>query len=173
MSGTRKGLIVGAIQIALVLSLGAKLLSDRITRPRGWALAQVYDPDMPIRGRYLSERLQLPAVGFSYQPPQEYVDEWVANRRWAYLDVDEGQVRAYARGSGAGAWIYLHRNADGSLVAFTEEPVAVFISETAEIPVLKTGQELWVEVTLPTKGPPRPIRIGLKTNGVLTPVKVD
>jgi hypothetical protein len=59
------------------------------------------------------------------------------------------------------------------LVAFTEEPVAVFISETAEIPVLKTGQELWVEVTLPTKGPPRPIRIGLKTNGVLTPVKVD
>ncbi|MGD0842063.1 MAG: hypothetical protein ABSA32_12975 [Candidatus Acidiferrales bacterium] len=173
MSGTRKGLIVGAIQIALVLSLGAKLLSDRITRPRGWALAQVYDPDMPIRGRYLSERLQLPAVGFSYQPPQEYVDEWVANRRWAYLEVDEGQVRAYARGSGAGAWIYLHRNADGSLVAFTEEPVAVFISETAEIPVLKTGQELWVEVTLPTKGPPRPIRIGLKTNGVLTPVKVD
>jgi hypothetical protein len=128
---------------------------------------------MPIRGRYLSERLQLPAVGFSYQPPQEYVDEWVANRRWAYLEVDEGQVRAYARGSGAGAWIYLHRNADGSLVAFTEEPVAVFISETAEIPVLKTGQELWVEVTLPTKGPPRPIRIGLKTNGVLTPVKVD
>jgi len=94
MSGTRKGLIVGAIQIALVLSLGAKLLSDRITRPRGWALAQVYDPDMPIRGRYLSERLQLPAVGFSYQPPQEYVDEWVANRRWAYLEVDEGQVRA-------------------------------------------------------------------------------
>jgi hypothetical protein len=173
MSGTRKGLIVGAIQIALVLSLGAKLLSDRITRPRGWALAQVYDPDMPIRGRYLSERLQLPAVGFSYQPPQEYVDEWVANRRWAYLEVDEGQVRAYARGSGAGAGIYLHRNADGSLVAFTEEPVAVFISETAEIPVLKTGQELWVEVTLPTKGPPRPIRIGLKTNGVLTPVKVD
>jgi len=173
MSGTRKGLILAAIQIALVLSLGAKLLSDRITRPRGWALAQVYDPDMPIRGRYLSERLQLPAVGFSYQPPQEYVDEWVANRRWAYLEVDEGQVRAYARGSGAGAWIYLHRNADGSLVAFTEEPVAVFISETAEIPVLKTGQELWVEVTLPTKGPPRPIRIGLKTNGVLTPVKVD
>jgi hypothetical protein len=173
MSGTRKGLIVGAIQIALVLSLGAKLLSDRMTRPRGWALAQVYDPDMPIRGRYLSERLQLPTQGFSYRSAQQYVDEWAANRQWACLEVRDGQVIANAQGSGAGTWVYLHKNSDGTLVAYTAEIVLVFISDSADIPTLKSGQELWVEVTLPAKGPPRPIRIGLKTNGILTPVKVD
>jgi len=51
MSGGRKGLLLGAIQIALVLSLGGKLLYDRVTRPRVWVLSQVYDPDLPIRGR--------------------------------------------------------------------------------------------------------------------------
>jgi hypothetical protein len=173
MSGTRKGLIVGAIQIALVLSLGAKLLSDRITRPRGWALAQVYDPDMPIRGRYLAERLQLSAQGFTYRAPEKYLGEWETNRQWAYLEVRDGQVVANAQGSGAGTWVYLHKNADSTVVAYTEEIVLVFISDTANIPALKTGQELWVEVTLPAKGPPRPIRIAIKANGVLTPVKVD
>ncbi|MGB6544043.1 MAG: hypothetical protein WBE97_00325, partial [Candidatus Acidiferrales bacterium] len=59
------------------------------------------------------------------------------------------------------------------IVALTEEPALVFVSDTADIPVLKTGQELWVEVTVPAKGPPRPIRMAIKSNGVLAHVKVD
>ena len=67
MSATHKGLLLAALQIALVLSLGGKLLCDRMTRPRAWALVQAYDPELPIRGRYLSQRLQMPAEGFLYQ----------------------------------------------------------------------------------------------------------
>jgi hypothetical protein len=35
------------------------------------------------------------------------------------------------------------------------------------------GEELWVEVTLPRRGPPRPIRLAVKKDGVLTPLDLD
>jgi hypothetical protein len=174
MSRLRKGLLLGVIQIVLILSLGGKLLYDRQTRPRVWALSEVYDPDLPIRGRYLSERLRLPTQGFVYRESnQKSLSDWYMNRYWAYLEVRDGQLLAKQQGSGSGQWVYLHKNSDGSIVAFTEEPVLVFIPEHADVPTLKTGQEMWVEVTVPTKGPPRPIRIGIKSNGVLTPLKLD
>jgi hypothetical protein len=145
-----------------------------MTRPRGWALAQVYDPELPIRGRYIAEQLQLPAEGFAYQKPQDrYQGEWNMNRQWAYLEVRDGQVIAKSLGSGAGVWIFTHQNRDGTIVALTEEPVLLFVSDNANIPALKAGQEMWVEVTLPATGPPRPIRIAVKADGKLTPLKVD
>ncbi|HEV3254520.1 MAG TPA: hypothetical protein VG033_08940 [Candidatus Acidoferrales bacterium] len=174
MSGIRKGLLLGAIQIALVLSLGGKLLYDRMTRPRVWVLSEVYDPELPIRGRYLNERLRLSAEGFTYKEtnPRDS-SNWYENRQWAYLEVRNNQLIAKQQGSGPGEWIHLRKNNDGTIVALSEEPVLVFISEHAEIPSLKAGQEMWVEVTVPAKGPPRPIRIGIKKGGVLTPLKLD
>jgi len=50
-------------------------------------------------------------------------------------------------------------------------PVNYYISDTAKSPLpLKAGQELWVEVTLPPKGPPRPLQMALKDNGVWKPL---
>jgi hypothetical protein len=173
VSGMRKGLLLGAIQVVLVLSLGAKLLYDRMTRPRVWALSQVYDPELPIRGRYLSERLKLPAEGFTYkESKQQNVSDWFMNREWAYFEIRDGQLIAKQVGSGAGDWVYLQKNRDGTISGFTEEPVLVFVPEHAEIPNLKAGEEMWVEVTIPAKGPPRPIRIGIKKDGVLTPLNI-
>jgi hypothetical protein len=60
-----KGLVVAALHVALVASLGAKLLYDRATRPRVWAQTRPYDPDLPIRGRYLSLQLIVEAEGFT------------------------------------------------------------------------------------------------------------
>ena len=74
-------------------------------------------------------------------------------------------------GPGPGQWVYLHKNPDGRVVAFSEQPVLMFIPDTANVPNLKPGEELWVEVTIPKKGPPRPIRVGIKRNGVLTPLE--
>jgi len=48
------------------------------------------------------------------------------------------------------------------MVAIGEEPVLVFISEHADVPILKPHEEMRVEVTVPAKGPPRPIRLGIK-----------
>ena len=174
MSAMSKGLLLGAIQIAIVLSLGGKLLYDRMTRPRVWVLCEVYDPELPIRGRYLSERLRLPAEGFTYRDTgQPGSGGWYMNRQWAYFEMRNSQLIAKQEGAGPGVWIYLHKNNDGTVVALSEEPVLVFIPERAEVQGLKAGQEMWVEVTVPAKGPPRPIRIGIKKDGVLTPLKFD
>jgi hypothetical protein len=168
----RKGLLLGAIQLALVLSLGGKLLYDRMTRPRVWVLSEVYDPELPIRGRYLSERLRFHAEGFKYrEPDRQYSSDWYMNRCWAYLEVRNSQLIAKPQGSGPGEWIHLHKNNDGTIVALSEEPVLVFIPEHAEVPSLKAGQEMRVEVTVPAKGPPRPIQIGIEQGGVLTPLR--
>jgi hypothetical protein len=174
MTGMRRGLLLAAIQLALVLSLGAKLLYDRATRPRVWALSEVYDPNLPIRGRYLSERLRLPAEGFSYkQSSQPNGNEWYLNHEWAYFEIRDGQLIAKQQGTSPGGWVYLRKNGDATVTAVLDQPVLFFISEHAQVPGLKPGEETWIEVTLPAQGPPRPIRIGIKRDGVLTPLKLD
>ena len=51
------------------------------------------------------------------------------------------------------------------------EPVDFYIAEHATDPSwLKPGQELWIEVTVPPKGPPRPLQLALKDNGVWRPL---
>ena len=140
MTGLSKGLLLGAIQIALVLSLGGKLLYDRRTRPRVWVLSEVYDPELPIRGRYLSERLRLPAEGFVYRPETAGYSEWYMNQQWAYLQVRDGQLIANRQGTGSGEWIHLHKNINGSIVGVSEDPVLLFIPEKLRFQVLKPAR---------------------------------
>ena len=54
MEPLAKAAVVALIQILIVSSLGAKLLYDRRTRPQAWFLAEKYDPNLSIRGRYVS-----------------------------------------------------------------------------------------------------------------------
>ena len=53
----RTGIAVGLLHLAIVGSLGAKLLIDRSTRPRVWTRVAPVDPDHPLRGRYVSLRV--------------------------------------------------------------------------------------------------------------------
>jgi hypothetical protein len=49
--------------------------------------------------------------------------------------------------------------------------LAFFIPEHVADPSRRpAGEELWVEVTVPRRGSPRPIRLGVKKDGVLTPL---
>ena len=51
------------------------------------------------------------------------------------------------------------------------DSVAYFIPEHAgDVTRLKPGEELWVEVSVPPSGAPRPLRLGVKRDGVLTPL---
>lgn len=174
MNPLRKGLLLAAVQLVIVLSLGVKLLYDRATRPRVWVLCETYDPELPLRGRYLAERLRMASDGFaSDQNMARRPNMWWENRRWAYLHVENGQLIARPTGTGSGEWVQLRQGTQGALLATTEEPVLLFIPENAQIPSLARGEEMWVEVTLPEKGPPRPIRIGIKRNGILTPLSFN
>jgi hypothetical protein len=117
MTLTNKGLILAALQCALVLSLSGKLLYDRQTCPRVWLLTTQYDPNLPIRGRYLALRL-------------------VAPRGSEFFAQTEGR----------------------QVLFFLPEKSQQFES-------VRTGSELWAEVTIPRKGPPRPIRLAVKKDG--------
>lgn len=171
MNLTRKGLLLAATQLVIVLSLGAKLLYDRATRPRVWAQADNFDPDLPIRGRYLALRLPVIPEGFTYEASgQPNIDDWSSNQNWAYLSVRANQLIGSAQGAGSGMWIHLHKNGDGPITALTEDFVLVFIPETFQMPTVHHDDQLWVEVTIPAKVPPRPIRIAIKNASGFKPL---
>ena len=53
-------------------------------------------------------------------------------------------------------------------------PVAYFIPPNVPDPSRRPqGEELWAEVSVPKKGAPRPIRLGVKKDGVLTPLDLE
>ncbi|HSE47648.1 MAG TPA: hypothetical protein VLA96_00410 [Terriglobales bacterium] len=84
-----KGLIIAALHAALVSSLGVKLLYDRHTRPRVWAQTLPYDPELPIRGRYLSMQLVVETEGFEtpHLRRELFRWRWGTNERRARLEV--------------------------------------------------------------------------------------
>ncbi len=169
MKPVYKGLTLGVIQLALVASLGGKLLYDRATRPRVWVRTAPVDPDLPIRGRYVALRLEVPARGLAAP-----VNRWTELR--VSLLLEDGRLVAVPMGPdspwGAGFYAQL-RTVDGEEVADLMEPAAFFIPEHAMDPSHRQpGEQLWVEVTVPKRGPPRPIRLGVKKGGTLRPLEL-
>ena len=164
MTSLQRGLIVAAIHVVLVAGIGGKLLLDRATRPRVWVRTAPYDPDLPIRGRYV--RLQLEAV-----PADTFVAPLSYDRPVSLAVVDGRLVAAPTEVSAVTARISAR---DGSRVALIAEPVAFFIPEHVLDPSIREpGEELWVEVTVPGAGPPRPIRLGIRTADGLRPLSID
>ena len=167
-SGMRKGFIVAALHLALVGSLGAKLLIDRATRPRVWARTGPVDPDLPIRGRYV----KLWVVGRSTEDLSGS-----SGSAPVRLRVDNGVLTFDRVDESTGARLRARTfvtTRDGEHIAQLTQPLAYFIPEHVPDPSRRApGEELWVELTLPKAGPPRPIRLGIKKDGVLTPLDLD
>jgi hypothetical protein len=167
-----KGLVIAVVHVGLVASLGAKLLYDRTTRPRVWALAAPYDPSLPIRGRYVSLQLVVEPRGIGetkpspgQQPPQSVILRAEAGRLVAEAKPLEG-------GFDPSSLHVLFVPRQDRELAVLDKPVAFFIPEHISDPSRRpAGEELWVEVTIPKKGPPRPIRLGVKRgDGPIVPL---
>ena len=160
----RKGLLVAVLHVALVAGVGARLLVDRATKPRVWARVAPYDPDLPIRGRYV--RLRVEAV------PSRDFEAPLAYDRGVTLSARDGKLLATPSDSTTNLARISAR--DGERIALLAVPIAYFIPEHIPDPSIRTaGEELWVEVTVAGDGPPRPIRLGVRRNGVLTPLDID
>jgi hypothetical protein len=165
MTRRAAGLVLAAVHAALVASLGLKLLVDRARLPRGWAQSQPFDPSTPLRGRYVRLGLLIPLSN-----PD--------TTRGAYA---EAGVRLELRGdrvvgsiddSVASPTVQLRQD-QGRWSARLAQPVAFFIPEHVPDPSVRSrGEELWAEVTIPRKGPPRPIRLGVMREGRLTPLQI-
>lgn len=171
-----KGLLVAAVHVALVASLGAKLLVDRATRPRVWARAAPVDPSLPIRGRYVNLRVEAvfgeppgTAGALNGQPTPGGLQTSIP----VTLSVRDGRLVATRAGVG-GKLTARVAIRNGERVAVLAEPLAYFIPEYVSDPSRRpAGEELWVEVTLPRAGAPRPIQLGVKKDGVLSPLRVE
>jgi hypothetical protein len=193
MNGLQKGILLAATHLVLVLSLGGKLLLDRATRPRFWLKTAPVDPNLPIRGRYVSLRVEVPASGLELPPLRprppylKDADPWPSRWETHPVQVDltpaQGGLQAHKAPPGGKGEVSYESNAfipetNRSLpleqwTVTLREPLAFFIPEHVPDPSRRlAGEELWVEVTLPKKGPLRPIRLAVKKNGVLTPLNL-
>jgi uncharacterized membrane-anchored protein len=190
MKISKTSIVLLVIQLALVSSIAAKYLYQRSTCPRVWVRTAAYDPDMVMRGRYLSLRLTvdgcqstLPSALHAIFPRNAdgttrkggfHVNWQGAVRFRAKLKVEGNKLLAIripeadltSKGVDVTAW------PDSSCDEMRlNEPVDFFIAEHATDPMpLKPGQELWIEVTVPPQGPPRPIQLALKQDGAWKPL---
>ena len=162
-----KGLAIAVIHVCFVAGLGAKLLYDRATRPRVWVQAVPYDPTLPIRGRYVSLQLMVEPRGIEGSKPGE---KWQPPQPVA-LRVENGLLLAESKGQSlqqyrsSGLRVRYSRVGDEKVAAL-DQPVAFFIPEHVPDPSRRpSGEQLWVETTIPKKGMPRPIRLGVKKEG--------
>jgi hypothetical protein len=166
MNNLRKGLIVALLHVLIILSLAGKLLYDRASRPRVWVRTGSIDPDMPIRGRYFTLNVQVRAPEVSSNKSQ-YVYQAVE------LAAENGQLVAHPTNKNSGlsisSWIN-GPNRAGSDVYFLSPSLPFFIPEHAETPQLRGGDQLWAEVTIPRKGPPRPIQLAIKRGSEWIPL---
>lgn len=174
MSPMQKGMVVAAVQLALVASLGAKYSLDRARLPRAWAQTVAYDPDLPIRGRYVSVRLRVAAdhvYGESPLPKTNTMNFWGALRDIT-LRAQDGHLVAVPSWQPTGLHLTRWRTRTGEEVAALSEPLAFYLPEHAKDPSWrKPGEELWVEVTVPKKGLPRPIRLAVKQGETFAPLE--
>lgn len=176
MTNLQRGLLFAAIQVALVSSLGGKLLLDRTTQPRGWALTRGYDPDLIIRGRYVSVSLVVRAD--KVYPGA--ADQIALNPRFSArfsgsnnvtLTVENSLVVAIPSDHVTGFTLSGPELRDGQVVSQLYPPVVYFLPEHAANPLQSRAKGATVlEVTIPKKGPPRPIRFGIKVGEQITPL---
>ncbi len=165
-----KGLLLALLHLLLVGSLGGKLLWDRARLPRVWVRAAPYDPDLPIRGRYVRLRLEVDARGDTLPQP---TDVGSPPLFLAKLRVEGDRLVALEDVPLNAHWIRLWQVGEETRWLLTT-PVAFFIPEHIPDPSRRSpDEELWVEVTVPRKGPPRPIRLGVKKDGALTPLDLN
>lgn len=163
MNTLTKGLVVAALHLAMVLSLGGKLLYDRAYRARVWVRTGSVDPDLPIRGRYFTLSLEVQAPEFKGFFPKLY-----DGLEYVWLAVENGQLVAHPTVKHTGMYLtnWGGRAAQPSQsvqdLYFLNPGLTFFIAEHAETPHLNRGDELWAEVTIPRKGPPRPIQLAIK-----------
>jgi hypothetical protein len=155
MKPRHRGIALGVLQCLLVLSVAGKYAWDRERLPRAWVRTGPIDPNLPIRGRYIALQLEvaLTPQATAYQPVELFAENGVL------------KARPSSRASGV--------MVTGGPHPVLTEAVAYFIPEHAADPAnLRPGEELWAEVSVPKSGPPRPIRLGIRRNGALTPLVV-
>ncbi len=166
MTPLMKGLVLGAAQILLVGSVGAKFLYDRAQYPRLWVQTAPYDPVMPIRGRYVNIALLVDAE----RGESPVASDKAPNMYLARLEARDGRLIAVQDDENGKHWVSSRRCGERQCWQVSQA-LAYFIPEHAADPSRTPGGTmLWAEVTLPPTGAPRPLRLGMKKGEAIEPL---
>jgi hypothetical protein len=178
-----KAIVVALVQVLIVCSLGAKLLYDRHTKPQAWFKTARYDPNLPIRGRYLGLQIELNDPRsteeiqnkFGRAPDQAWMG--YGQECGSIVERDGKPVVVF---DSSPAWDCYNlsfsrwHTTDNVAHLRLSEPVLFFIPDTAKDPRgTPVGDEVWVLATIPRKGPPRPIALGIKKAGTADIQRLD
>lgn len=190
MKFAKTSIAVLVLQLAIVSTVAAKYLYQRATCPRVWTRAAAYDPSLVMRGRYLSLQLTVDGCGSTLpsaknaqfprnvngipSAPRFNINSPDTVRFQARLAVKDNRltvIRVPDSENAVGTQtVAASPGAPCDEMRFAD-PVDFYIAEHATDPTwVKRGQELWIEVTVPPKGPPRPLQLALKDNGVWKPL---
>jgi len=179
MKFSRVAITVLVIQLVIVSSIAAKYLYQRWTCPRAWTRAVADDPELVMRGRYISAQIHVDACGVSFPEQARFGssrpgDVTLFEKHGvglpylnARLVAKNGRLAVASlvddeRSDSRNQRIEI-RNGSACRDAFLQQSIDFYLSETAKSPFpLAKGQQLWVEVTVPPKGPPRPLGLALK-----------
>lgn len=179
------------IQLFLVSLIAARYLYERITCPRVWTRTVAYDPSLLMRGRYLSLQITVDGCGNSLASVENAPFPRAVERApiGGIFNLHAPQpVWFQAKLAVEGRRLIVNRLPDSGNTTGTQtviaqpgapcdrmrlaDPVDFYIPEHGDDPSrLKPGQELWIEVTVPPTGPPRPLQLALKDNGAWKPLE--
>lgn len=183
MTTRSRAIVLLVIQCLLVSSIAVKYRYERATRPRVWVRVEQYDPNLPMRGRYLALS---PIVNACSLPrDRESSTRWTDQNGREKIFNWQWRVRVYARDGKLvvddarnvlprtdtqSIWL----SPDMSCERARLSTLDFFIPDTAKSPFpLKSGQELWAEVTVPPLGPPRPIQLAISSNSDWKPLQLN
>jgi hypothetical protein len=156
MTAHRRGLALAAVHVVLLLTLGGKYLLDRWTRPRVWVRTAQIDPYVLFRGRYVQLGLEVEGEGLT-------------EGQAVVLHVESDHLRAVPVQQETHTHVRMGR-AGGRQTTLLREPAAFFIPDQAKDPTRLHRDDLWAEVTVPSLGVPRPIRLGVERDGKMVPL---
>ena len=168
MTSRRKGLIVLVVQLVVVLSVAAKYAWERHTCPQVWVRAGQWDPEQPLRGRYLSLNVTVDGCGLPRDEAHasHFQNDGVTHTNYSW------QVTTAAREGKLVAVVWDGKTAEPTESVGANESegcsemslwqnVEFFVSEKVQLPQLGKGQQLWALVTVPPQGPPRPVELAV------------
>lgn len=179
MKLAKASIILLAVQLTIISIVPAWFFCQRWTCPRVWTRTRMWDPYIQMRGNYLDVHLTVNACGNAFPPedvfkgvptatveiPGSFPAELIVkeNRLFATrvpdIGVDSSRVTVLAP---------LRWSCDALPL---QDAVSFYIPEHKQgWDLTEPGLELWVEVTVPPKGPPRPIQLALKEGGAWKPL---
>jgi hypothetical protein len=181
MTQRNKGVVLLVVQLVLVLSIAGKYVYERKVCPRVWVRTAQIDPNLPLRGRYLALRLTLDACGLPHNEAASLGGRGVSPAHttgWRWRVKPEvrsekliaGLAGDDVRPESTQELTQLGERCD---LATLMESADFFIGDRTKSPLpLKPNEELWVEVTVPPSGPPRPIQLAISSGAGFKPLVV-